>query len=291
MNPNVLMLLAVTLVWGTTFPLLKAASADLGGVEISALRFLVAAVCLSPFLAKASRQAWRDGALLGGLALLSYVAQAYGLQHISSNRSAFLTSLNVLMVPLLGLLWGRRLSWLVWSASILACMGIALMSWEGGGNWLGDSATVFSALAYALYVIFLSQRAPRHNPRQLAATQITLMAVFGCLWMILGAIGTPQLASLPARIALQWPTLLYLGVVATAGMLFLQAVAQRHVPAEKAAIVYAMEPVFAALFGWWWLSESMGMRGGLGGALVVVAMILSEVRLESIYSIFRRQQA
>ncbi len=279
MSSNILMLLGVTLVWGTTFPLLKAVVVDLGSIEIAAVRFVLAAICLLPFLFKASRAVWRDGALLGGFALISYVAQAYGLQYISSNRNAFLTSLNVLMVPLLGCVFGRGLSWNALCASGLACLGIGLMSWEGGGNLLGDSATVLSALAYALYVIFLSQRSGRHDSRQLAATQIALMALFGCVWMVLSGLGTPALASLPARLAPHLPALLYLGVVATAGMFFLQALAQRHVAAEKAAIVYAMEPVFAALFGWLLLSESLGLRGAFGGALVVVAMVLSELRL------------
>ncbi len=278
MNPNVLMLLGVTLVWGTTFPLIKSVAVDLSGVEISAIRFVMAAVCLLPFLLKASRAAWRDGALLGSFALLSYVAQAYGLQYISSNRNAFLTSLNVLMVPLLGCMVGRGLSWNALGASGLACIGIGLMSWEGGGHLWGDAATVLSALAYALYVIFLSQRSSRHDARHLAATQIALMAVFGSAWMVLSELGSPALVSLPARLAPHFPVLLYLGVVASAGMFFLQAVAQRQVTAEKAAIIYAMEPVFAALFGWLWLSESLGLRGACGGALVVVAMVLSELR-------------
>lgn len=120
MNLNVLMLLVVTLVWGTTFPLLKSVAVDLNGVEISTIRFLFAAVCMIPFLLKAPRRAWADGLVLGALALASYVTQAYGLQHISSNRSAFLTSLNVLMVPFLGLLFGGRLSWPVLLAALLA---------------------------------------------------------------------------------------------------------------------------------------------------------------------------
>lgn len=278
MNPNILLLLVVTLVWGTTFPLLKAAAADLGGAEISALRFVIAAVCMLPFLLGTQARVWRDGALLGGLVLVSYVSQAYGLQFISSNRSAFLTSLNVLMVPMFGLLLGQRPSRAIVFASVLACAGIGLLSWEGGGNLAGDLATAASALFYALYVIALSRYAPRHAPRQLAATQIFFMALFGCITVLGSEIGTPALASLPQRMALHWPTLVYLGAVATAGMLFLQAIAQRHVPAEKAAIVYAMEPVFAALFGWWWLNEWLGVRGILGGALVVGAMILSEWR-------------
>lgn len=278
MNLSVILLLFVTLVWGTTFPLLKSASSSLSGVEISAARFLIASVCMLPFALKAPAKAWRDGAVLGVLALTSYVAQAYGLEHISSNRSAFLTSLNVLMVPFLGLFFGGRLSWPVLLASTMACFGIGLMSWEGGGNWQGDGATLICALAYALYTILLSQRSGRHEARHLAATQIIFMAVFASLWVGLTGINEPRFATLPSRLLEHAPNLIYLGLIATAGMLMLQAQAQRNVSADKAAVIYAMEPVFAALFGWLLLSESLSVQAGIGGGMVVVAVILSELK-------------
>ncbi|WP_037247080.1 DMT family transporter [Rhodoferax saidenbachensis] len=279
MNIHVLALLLVTLVWGATFPVLKIATAQLSGVEVSALRFMLAAVCMAPFALRLPRHTWRDGGLLGALVLVSYVAQAFGLEYISSNRSAFLTSLNVLMVPLLGMAFGARPTLVMLLAAALACAGIGLMSWDGGANLLADAATVFGALAYALYVIVLSQRAARHQPRQLAAAQIVWMAGLACVWMLLDAWGTDKLQTLPSRLNAEilWG-LAYLGVVATAGMLFLQAWAQRAVAADKAALIYAMEPVFAALFAWMWLAEALTLRAALGGAMVVCAVVLSEWR-------------
>jgi drug/metabolite transporter (DMT)-like permease len=276
---HVLALLFVTLVWGATFPVLKLATAHLSGVEISALRFLIAAACMVPFALRVPRRTWLDGGLLGALVLVSYVLQAFGLENISSNRSAFLTSLNVLMVPLLGVVFGTPLSVSVVGAATLACAGIGLMSWEGGAHLLADAATVVGALAYALYVIFLSQRAKRHAPRELAATQIVWMALLGTVWMVTSAWGTDKLQTLAVRVDLSvFLGLAYLGVVATAGMLFLQAMAQRHVSADKAALVYAMEPVFAALFAWLWLAEVLTWKAAIGGAMVVVAVVLSELR-------------
>ena len=276
-NGYVLLLLLVTLVWGATFPVLKVATASLTGVETSALRFCIAALCMLPWVRHAPRSTWRDGAVLGALVLLSYVLQAYGLQTISSNRSAFLTSLNVLMVPLFGVLFGNVLSTRVLVAAALACLGIGLMSWEGGADLVADAATVAGAAGYALYVIVLSQRAGRHAARCLAATQIVWMASLGLAWMLVDALGSDRLQTLPQRLNLEifWG-LCYLGIVATAGMLFVQAIAQRHVSADKAAVIYAMEPVFAALFAWFWLAESLSVRAALGGALVVGAVLLSE---------------
>ncbi len=267
------LLLFVTAVWGTTFALLKDMVATLSGVEISAIRFLLAAVCVLPWALRVPRHTWFDGALLGALALVSYVAQAWGLQFISSNRSAFLTSLNLLLVPLLGLFWGGSLPLQLLLAAVLACTGIGFMSWEGGAHPLGDAATLLCALAYAAYVILLSQRAARHDARALAATQVIFMAVFGALWLVAAELVNTG-PGLMQRAMPHLGGLLYLGVVATAAMLFLQAVGQRHVAATQAALIFTMEPVFAALWGWFWINETLSQRAAAGAALVLLALVL-----------------
>ena len=278
LDRHVAALLFVTVVWGATFPILKLATASLSGVEISALRFLIAAVCMAPWVLKVPRHTWRDGAVMGFLVLTSYVGQAYGLEFISSNRSAFLTSLNVLMVPMLGWAWGARPDRIVFVAAALACLGIGLMSYDGGSDLLADTTTVLGALAYAAYVMLLSARSRLHIPIQLAAAQMFCMAVMGGLWMITAG-GWERVQTLPQRMdpALM-AGLLYLGVVASAAMFFVQALAQRHVSADKSAVIYAMEPVFAALFAWAWLSEGMTWRAVVGAIIVVIAVVLGELK-------------
>ena len=274
-----LILLLVTVVWGMTFPVLKVATGLLSGVEITTLRFCIAALCMLPFVLRVPRHTWRDGLVLGSLVLVSYVGQAFGLEFISSNRSAFLTSLNVLMVPLLAWGLGVRPAWVVVAAAALACLGIGLMSFDGGAHLLADSTTVLGALAYAAYALLLSSRANSHLPHQLATAQMFCMALLGGLWMLADS-GLGAVQALPERLDAQIVGgLLYLGVVASAGMFFLQAVAQRHVSAEKAAVIYAMEPVFAALFGWFWLSEMLTQRAAIGALIVVFAVVLSEMKL------------
>jgi drug/metabolite transporter (DMT)-like permease len=93
--------------------------------------------------------------------------------------------------------------------------------------------------------------------------------------------GTVRLAQLPGILGAEvWWGLLFLGAIASAATFFLQALAQTHVSAEQAAIIYAMEPVFAAAFGWWYINEQMTPMALLGGALVIAAVILSQ-RAES----------
>ena len=275
MNLYPLLLVLVTLVWGTTFPLLKSAAQHLSGLEISVLRFIVAALCMSPFVFRLRRAVWRDGALLGSMGLISYVSQAYGLQFISADRSAFLTSLNVLFVPLISWLMGGQLNFKIILAALLACGGIGLMSWGGGSNLIGDGATVISALAYASYVLMLSRMTLQHASRELVATQIVMMALIGVV--LLPFEGQVQLASLPARLLTVWPVILFLGAVATAAMLFLQAQGQKRVSAARAALIYALEPAFAAVFSWLLLGEQLGLRAALGGAILVAAVLISEL--------------
>ncbi|QDL55516.1 DMT family transporter [Rhodoferax aquaticus] len=278
MSVHVLALVCVTLVWGGTFPVLKIATVQLSGLEVTALRFVLAAVCMLPFVVRIPRRTWFDGAILGALVLVSYVLQAWGLETISSNRSAFLTSLNVLMVPFLGIVFGTKLRLRVLAAAAVACAGIGLMSWEGGANLMADVLTVLSAFAYALYVVLLSQRAEQHQPIHLASAQIVWMASLGLVWLVLSSVGTDKLDTLPSRIDTSVVySLAYLGIVATAGMLFLQAWAQRKVSADKAALVYALEPVFAALFAWVWLAETLSQPAAIGAAMVVGAVVFSEM--------------
>jgi drug/metabolite transporter (DMT)-like permease len=204
------------------------------------------------------------------------VAQAYGLQFISANRSAFLTSLNVLMVPLIGLALGVRPAWMVFFAAAVACVGVGLMSFDVQGEFWADLATLAAALAYAVYTILISARAKNHAPAQLAAAQIACMALLGACWMLADS-GAQRLLVLPALVHQEiWWGLLYLGAVASAATFFLQALAQTHVSAAQAAIIYAMEPVFAAAFGWWYISEQMTPLALLGGTQVIVAVILSQ---------------
>jgi drug/metabolite transporter (DMT)-like permease len=271
-----LILLLVTVVWGMTFPVLKVATGLLSGVEITTLRFCIAALCMLPFVRGISFAAWRDGFWLGALALFSMAAQAYGLQFIASNRSAFLTSLNVLMVPLLGLLLGGRPGWLIFVAAAMACLGIGMMSYDGEAHLWADAATLLAALAYAVYTMGMSARARLHKAVQLASAQVWCMAAMGMVWMLLDS-GPARVLSLSEVINLEVLLgLLFLGALASAATFFLQALAQTHVSAEQAAIIYAMEPVFAALFAWFYLAEVMTPMAQAGALVVIFAVVLSQ---------------
>jgi drug/metabolite transporter (DMT)-like permease len=268
---SILLLVFTTLIWGTTFPLLKNTVADLSPAVLVCGRFVVGAIALLPFCRQINRSLLRDGALLGVVVYCSYVTQVIGLQTTSSNRSAFITSLNVILVPIFGVVLGRRLSWRVGAAAVLALVGIGVLSWEGGALTIGDLWVLGCAVSYAVYILLMESIAPKHPPLDLTIVQLMVIAILGLAW------AAPQLGSQWAILRENWVAIGYLGIAATAMTTWTQAIAQRHVSATETAIIYALEPIFAAVFAFWWIGENLGARGLLGGAMVIVATVLSQI--------------
>ncbi|MCY7285622.1 MAG: DMT family transporter [Cyanobacteria bacterium CAN_BIN43] len=268
----VLILVGTTLVWGTTFPLLKDALTTLSPAVLVCIRFLVGTLVLLPWCRHFNARLVRDGAILGVVIYLSFVTQVIGLQTISSNRSAFITSLNVIMVPLLGFLLGRSLSRRVWMSAGLALAGIGILSWEEGVLGIGDLWVLGCALSYAVYILLMEAIAPHHPPLALTIYQLITTSLLGLMW------AAPELLEQAQAIQQNWGAIAYLGIMATAMTTWTQAIVQRHVNATETAIVYTLEPVFAAIFSFWWLGESLGIRGLLGGGMVLVAMVWSQIQ-------------
>src|SRR5450830_1414434 len=143
---GILALLLVTLVWGTTFPAMKALTEHFSAQWIIFIRFAIAGLLLSPFLWKPSRDDLVSGGLLGVLLFFCFVFQVEGLALTSSNRNAFICGLNVLVVPLLGVLAGRLPERRIVLALVMSIAGLAALCWDGGAWGTGDSLALMSAL-------------------------------------------------------------------------------------------------------------------------------------------------
>lgn len=270
-----LLLLMTTVIWGTSFPILKDTIDTIPPPMLVAIRFGIAAIALSPWLRNINRRLLRDGALLGGILFLESTCGLLGLETISANRSAFIVSLNVILVPLLGFLIGQQLRRQILIAAGLAVCGISVMSWEGGGIGVGELLTLASAIGVATYVLLLEAIAPRHSTLALTAVQAWVMFLIGIVWML------PSVPLQDFAVGDRLPALLYLGLVVTIAPIWIQATGQRWVPATEAALLYTMEPVFASIFSFWFLSESLGIRGAIGAGLILTATVISQYRRSS----------
>lgn len=276
-------LLVVTVVWGTTFPAMKQLSSDLSALHIIWLRFGMAAVVLLPLWWGMRRAEWRWGLGLGVLNFVAFWLQIEGLHHTTSNRNAFVTGLNVLIVPLMAWLALRRqMGWHVWAACAMAVGGMCLMFFEDAPwNW-GDSLTLCSAVVYAVYILAMEAAGLRNQAAPLRATRMAAAlagTMFACTTLILliQPNGMAQLhTQAMALSANAWLALIYLGLIASAMVVIFQAWGQQRVDAMRSAIVFGLEPVFASLTAWWLIGERMGPIAMGGAALMVAALIFSQ---------------
>lgn len=280
---GLLALLLVTLVWGSTFPAMKLLTEHLSALHIIWLRFGLAAVVLLPLWRGIRSAEWRWGLLLGLLNFAAFWLQIEGLGQTSSNRNAFITGLNVLLVPLMAwLVLRRQLGWPIWGACALAVCGMALMFFEDAPwNW-GDTLTLCSAGVYAVYVLAMEAAALRNRVAPLRAARMAVAlatSMLGCTTLML-ALQTDGFSSffsnVQALTASQLLAITYLGLVASTLVLVLQAWGQQRVDAMRSAIVFGLEPVFAAITAWFLIGERMGPAAFAGAALIVVALIGSQ---------------
>ena len=276
---GILALLLVTLVWGTTFPAMKDLTATFTPVWIIFVRFALAALLLLPFLWKGRRADIHAGLILGLLLFFCFVFQVEGLALTSSNRNAFICGLNVLVVPLLGVLGGRLPERRIVLALVLAVAGLAALCWDSGAWGLGDTLALISAVSFGCYVKVMevkTQRATRLMT--VTATQILTVALCAALWLAIREAEhvARYLGNSAALASGSWLNFAYLGVVATAAIISLQTWGQSRTSANEAAVVYSFEPAAAAFFGFLWLGEEMTARGWLGAALLISGMIVSQ---------------
>jgi drug/metabolite transporter (DMT)-like permease len=271
-------LVSITAFWGVTFVVVKDAVALADPFTFLALRFSLGAVLLTFAAWRGIRGTAlvRAGAGLGVLLFIGFAAQTSGLQFTTPSRSAFLTGLSVLLVPFLSIAFHRRRPPPASLVGVALAVG-GLWALAGGdslrgphGLGKGDALTLLCALAFALHITLIERLARKHAPAPLVAVQLWTVAVLALLALcVLG----PRLSATPAL----WSAVLITGVGGSAVALVLQAWAQARTTAVRAALVYALEPVFAAAYSVALGREQLGGRELLGGGLIVLGVLVSEL--------------
>lgn len=267
------LLLALTAIWGSTFVVIKQTAIDAFAPSLlNLVRFSMAAVIFSPFL-RGGKELWRDGLELAFWLFAGYATQAVGLQYTTVTRSAFITSLPVILVPLMTSMLGRRVRPLIWVAAVGSLIGVAFLSYDNAPPNIGDLWTLGTALTYALFILRLETLSHRHPPAKLTAVMLVGVALLCGGWVA---------AERPAANSIPWKALIYLGLLATAVSTWLQTIVQRHIPATTVAIIYMLEPVWASLFAWMIFHDRLGPRGWIGCSLILLASLLTQYRPRSL---------
>ena len=275
-----LMLASVTLFWGATFPIVKDAITEMPVMAFLWVRFAFAAILLAMIAGKSGltsldRRGWRLGILLGVLLFSSYAFQTFGLERTSSANAGFLTGHGVVWVPLMaGPILKKPAAFGSKVGVGLALLGLLMLTWHT--PWtinFGDILVVICSVFVALHIIGLDAFTKGYDSRALTFVQIATMAVLGCAGsLIFEPTSWPQ----------QWTSSLVFAfiitaVFATAYAFWAMTKFQNRTTPTRAALIYTLEPVFAAVFSVWLAGDRLTAIGWFGGALIVAGMIVAEI--------------
>ncbi len=264
----------MTAVWGSTFFLIKDLLTHLPAVDLLAVRFSVASVVLVVLAGRQLRmstQTLRRGVLLGLLYGVAQILQTVGLAHTAASVSGFITGLYVVATPLLGAAILRvRVTVRVWVAVGLATVGLGVLSLSGFSAGYGELLTLGGSVVYAGHIIAMSRMTAPGTTMSLTLVQMIVIA------LMCSVAALPDGIQLPAS-GHDWMVVGYLGVIASALTMFLQTWAQARIDATRAAVVMAMEPVWAAVFAVFLGGEIVTLRMAIGGAAVLASTYLVEM--------------
>jgi drug/metabolite transporter (DMT)-like permease len=273
-------LLGVSVFWGTSFAIIKQALGETTPANLLFIRFLFSCLLLLP-VAWSRRKAWsgeflKPGVIIGFFLFTAFFTQAWGLVFTTASRSGFITGLSVILVPLLAILILRQIparSAMVGAA--LAFFGLYLLTSADqtqalSFNW-GDFLTLICAFFWAGHILALGRYSPGGDAFWLTFMQLATSCVGSLGWVALtGDLNlrlTPGVYGAAFYLALTCTVLAYLG----------QTWAQARTTPTRTAIILSMEPVFAALFAWFWLGEKMGMWGWMGAGSILAGILLAEL--------------
>ncbi len=286
--PADLLLLLVTAIWGGTFVMVQDAVATYPVFAFLALRFSLASLVFLPALAHRRRTAttvqppsWTararvvlPGLLIGTLLFAGYSFQTYGLRWTTPAKAGFITGLSVVFVPLGSALFlRRRPSPAAWIGVGLATAGLALLTLNADMRVAaGDLLVLGCAIAFAAHVLLVGHYAPRMSPLDLAAGQIVTVAIlaFGFGLLLGGGVPWPG--------GSVWFAVAFTGLLATALAFGAQTLAQRFTSPTHTALIFATEPVFAALFSFMLIGEEFTPRALVGCGLILAGMLAAEFR-------------
>jgi drug/metabolite transporter (DMT)-like permease len=268
-------LIAVTAVWGVTFVQVKDAVAIYPLFAFLAVRYAIATGVLGVAGAVRMHGLGRDGLVaglvLGALLSLGIGLQTAGLERTTVSSTGFITGLYVVLTPLFGLaLFRTRISVEVWLGVALSIGGLALLSGVPSGSRLGDLLVLASSAAQALQIVMVERYANRFDAIALTLVAMaTSCAAFLVIALAKGDLPVPHGWTV-------WGALIVTGVFASALSVLIQVWAQRRMSAARIALVFALETVWAGIFGYWLADDRLGWLGWGGCALILAAILLAE---------------
>ena len=269
-----LLLLVVTFIWGATFVVVKGALSQASPLAFLAVRFGIAGFLLLGVLARGriDREALWPGLVLGFFLFGGYTFQTFAQEFTTPSKCAFITGFSVILVPLIMLFRGHRMSAANLAGAMLGLAGLYFLVLPSNLASVnrGDVLTLFGSVCFAVHIVLVGQYIRRFSFLHLVPVQILGVAALAVLAVPLD----------PYR-KLDWTpglvgAFVVTSVFATGFAFSVQNWAQQYAPAAHTALIFAMKPVFAALVSWRMMGERLGGKVLLGSALILTGMVVSE---------------
>lgn len=280
-------LLLATVIWGSAFVAQSVGMDHVGPYTFQAIRCAMAAIGLGPVIAIfdagkndgknfisrfADKKLWMAGVLAGIPLCFAANLQQIGILYTDAGKSAFLTAMYIIFVPLIGIFLKRRPSPMIPVCVLLAAIGLYFLSCAGvSGINIGDICLLLCALAFAVQITVIDRFAQIVDPLRLNCIQAAVCAAGSALVMLFTE--TPTLDG----IAGSWWPMCYAGFLSMGVAYSLQIIGQKHLNPAPASLIMSLESVFAALSGWLFLQETMTFEESVGCILVFLAVILSQI--------------
>lgn len=285
-----LSLLLVAMMWGCTFLIVQHAVRVLPPMAFNSVRFLGAALLLAIIITVFYRSQWKEMTLkmllhscvLGLFLFIGYAFQTAGLLYTTTSNAGFITGLSVVLVPFLSFaLLRHSISRYTWFSALLAAAGLYLLTFSGSGMSLnrGDLLIFVCAIGFALHIGYTGIYAGRYPALPLAALQ---MAVVGLLSLAASALTEPisdpaALIDQLTRPQVLWALAVSIGPT-SAFAFWIQTVCQKYTTPSRVAIIFATEPVFAAMTGILFAGERLTFIGGIGCICILAGMVVAELK-------------
>jgi drug/metabolite transporter (DMT)-like permease len=273
------LIVLATIIWGSTFFILKDTLDDVSVYFMLAFRFTLAAGILAVVFWKKWKLLDRGyllaGAVMGTLLFLAYAVQNFGLKGTTPGKNAFFTAVYCVIVPFLHWIVDRtRPDRFHVLAAVLCLAGIGFVSWDGGfALTLGDGLTLIGGLMYACHIVAVAHFAKGRDIFLLTVLQFAGVALWS--WICAVCSGGLPVGGLPGR---AWLVLLYLAVAATTLALLFQNVGQKYTEPSAAAVLLALEAPFGVLFSVLFAQERPTAPMVFGFVLIFVSILCSETK-------------
>lgn len=268
-------MLVATIIWGSTFLVIKNNLDGVHAVTMVCYRFALAALVMGIILIFLRKKPWQHlvvGLVLGLLLFASYLAQALALYYMKVVDGGFIAGLFVIFVPVLSFIWGReKLHWNFVVAIILAGIGLWQVTGGVASFQRGDFLMLLSAAIFAVHILYADSVVKKCDIWVLNFQQFLVAALAGFFSILL--------FDLPFAVA-TWNTawwILYLALFANVLCYLVQLGAQKTVSPTVCALVFSLEPVFVAIFAWTIGHEKIVMAELVGGAMIIAAIICAQI--------------